>query len=175
MVAIAAILSWNYGYYTPRARTEKMLQQPMLDLEKEISALQIISSQQLAELNERATVVSHLLVNNAQDLPALLEELKTTIGKSGWDATFQVSDTSDRPASTEPLQIAFLPVRAKFRPQASNQDRFSSLVAVLEQLSSSGKRIDLTRVTIRADDSRWQPVEVNLRLICPVSHEKTLK
>lgn len=175
VLAIVAIVSWKVGYFTPQAVAEKAQLEPMLSLESEISSLQMMSSlQQLAELNERKAAAARLLVSSSKDLPPLLQELKATAKKAHWDATFQIAELADEPVGTDPLQISYLPVRAKFKPQADNEERFVSLLALLEQFSSSVKRIDLTRVSIRADESRWQAVEVNFRLISPLLDEKTL-
>lgn len=149
--------------------------QPLLALEGEISSLQMATSQhQLAEMSERTAAAFALMVDGPKDLPDILNRLKTTMSSLGWDVTFQIAEITEETPGAEPLQITFLPVRAKFKPQANNENRFPSLLAALEHLSSSKKRIDLTRVAIRVDDSRWQTVEVNLRLICPLLDAKTL-
>lgn len=172
--AILALVSWRSGYGAPRAEAEHAALQPLLGLDAEISTLQMGASQaQVADLNQRSASSSRLLVSGPKELPALLQELKTTLHSSGWDATFQVGEIIEESPEASPTQITFLPVRGKLKAQASNQDRFSSLLAALDRLSAYGKRIDLTRVAIRADESRWQAVEVNLRFVCSVLDAKT--
>ncbi len=174
LMAIVSVLSWHFAYHAPQARAHTLQMEPLLTLEKEITSLQMATSQQqLAELNERIETASALLITPT-DLPELLQQLKTSIRKLGWDVTFQIAELPEETPGTEPLQITYLPVRAKFKPQANNENRFASLLAALEHLSSNKKRIDLTRVAIRADESRWQTVEVNLRLISPSLDAKTL-
>lgn len=176
ILGILALLTWNFGYFSPRVAANRASLQPLIQLEQDISTLQLATSEEQSnELNQRAQTASRLLVDSPQDLSALLKEYKKSIQDRGWEVTFQTSEASDEaPASPDgTAQIAFLQVRAKFKPVTANTDRFTSIVGVLDQLSSSVKRIDLTRVAIRADESRWQPVEATLRLASPISHAKT--
>jgi len=98
--------------------------------------------------------------------------MKQDAAARGWDAAFVASD----PAAHPPLPgavINYLPVRAKLVPLAKNEDVFGSFVGLLESFSQSPKRIDLIRLAIRADEHRWQLVELNLRVVYPTHHEKT--
>lgn len=174
VLAVTAILGWHFIYHLPRFEADQQALQPLASLEQEISTLQLGTSQsQVTELKERTAAATRLLVSGPKDLPEVFQELKTTFRTLGWEATFQASEATEEVAGAQPLQISFLPVRAKLKALASNQDRFVSLITALDRLSSSGKRIDLTRVAIRADESRWQAVEVNFRLLCPVLDAKT--
>lgn len=168
------VVLWQVVYYAPSAEAEKQKLLPLITLDQEISALQVANSaQQIAELEERAEAAARLLLSNPKDLTPLLKELKAAAAKKGWDATFLTNEATDDPASADEAAVVFLPVRGKFKAKTVNQERFSSFLAVLEHLSSHSKRIDLTRVTIRADESRWQTVEVNFRLLCSASNAKT--
>lgn len=175
VVVILAILSWNFGYVSPRTEVDKNALAPLLGLETEISSLRMTTSQQqLAELTEQTAAASRMLVSGPSEVPGVLQKMKAALQSSGWDVTFQIADVTEDSPTADRLQITYLPVRAKFKPQASNATPFTSFLAALEQLSSNEKRIDLTRVAIRVDETHWQPVEVNLRLICPVLDAKTL-
>lgn len=174
VLAVVAILGWHFGYHLPQFLADQQALQPLTALEQEISSLQITTSQsQVAELKEHSVAATRLLVTGPKDLPDVFKELKALFLGLGWEATFQASEATEENSGDQPLQVSYLPVRAKFKPLASNQDRFGSLLAALDRLSSGGKRIDLTRVAIRADESRWQAVEVNFRLLCPVLDAKT--
>lgn len=171
-IAALVVAVWTYGIQGPRFREQQRQVQPLISLEQEISLLQITSDQQVAELVERVAAVSRTLLDSPQDLPPLLKSLKKEALERGWEATFVAADTSGETLPENAI-IAYLPVRAKLVPTAENTEPFSSLLAVLERLSSVGKRIDLMRVAIRADEQKWHPVELNFRVVCPVSHEKT--
>lgn len=172
-IAIIGIAVWDLAYYAPKRAEQRALIAPLAQLEQEISALQIASSeQQVAELAVRSATASRLLVD-ATDVPALFKELKAAAAAKGWDATFVRGEVAEEAPGDAPSGIMYLPVRAKFRAQPGNTDRFSSFLTFLDQLSSGGKRIDLTRVAIRADESHWQTVEANLRLVSATSHAKS--
>lgn len=173
VVGIIGVLVWQFGVYDPGVRDQRARMQPLVELDRDVSTLRVTSSdRQLAEISVKAESASHLLLDTPKDLPGVLRELKKDAKERGWDASFQASDTSDEPAADE-AQITFLPVRGKLKPDPSNADPFASFLAVLEHLSATNKRIELTRVAIRADESRWQAVEIALRLACPATHEKT--
>lgn len=172
LLGVIAILGWQFGYYAPRIQEERTVLQPLNELESEISTLQLSNSdRQIADLAERAAAASRLLLDSPKDLPVLLKTLKKDIRDRGWDATFQTTDVADD-SSPDGSLVAFLPVRAKFKIADGNTDPFSSFLGVLDRFSTSSKRIELTRLAIRADDGRWQTIEASLRLACPLSHAK---
>lgn len=164
---LAGLIGWTLLALTPDAVATRGQLQPLLSLEQEISTLQLAcSEQEVQEIAERAAVASRLLLANADELAPLLKSLKKTANDFGWNATLVATDgTVDEPASDS--QVTFLPVRGKLVPTAGNTDPFSSLLALFERFSSVGKRIDLMRLVVRADDHRWQSVEINLRLAGP--------
>jgi hypothetical protein len=54
-----------------------------------------------------------------------------------------------------------------------NPAPFSTLLGVFNQISLGNKRIDLTRLGVRADEPGKLEVELNLRIACRAPHEKT--
>ena len=171
-LAIAVIAVRTYAIQAPRFRAEVVEAQPLVALEQEVSSLQIFPEQQAMELAERVAVASRAMLDSPQELAPFLKSLKKEAADRGWDATFQVSDLSGEPADAHAL-VAYLPVRGRLSPAAGNTEQFTTLLAVLERLSTVGKRIDLMRVMIRADEQKWHSVELNLRLVCPVIHAKS--
>jgi hypothetical protein len=172
-VVMAGLIAWNFAVHAPRVEAERAELQPLIALEDEISALQLAcSEQQAAELVERAETASRLLIDSPQDLSVLLRSLKKEAADRGWEGNFVASESAAEPAA-EGAQVSYLPVRVRLTPVAGHTEPYPALMALLERLSSSGKRIDLMRMAIRADEQRWQTVELNLRLVRPAVHEKT--
>ena len=112
---------------------------------------------------DRAAAASHLLLASPADVPIFLQALKADATRGGWDATFIASDPANSPPP-EGAVVGFVPVRAKLVPLPANQEVFASLLQFTERLSASEKRIDLIRLSVRADEHRWQLVELNFRL-----------
>lgn len=173
VVLIVVAICWRIFVYSPsRYKLDQDLR-PLLQLEREVSDLEIVNSdQQVAQLTEQASTASRLLIENPEAVPALLKDWKTRTRNAGWDASFARGESGEDP-SAPTTEISFVQVRARLKPLAVNADPYASLVTLLEQLSTGEKRIDLTRVALRADDTRWQAVELTLRLACPAIHEKT--
>ena len=89
--------------------------------------------------------------------------------EQGWDGTFLAGDAAGAAQSAD-AQILYLPIRAKLTPTTAAPGAFPALLALLEQFSSAEKRIDLTRVAIRADDQGRYTTELNLRMACLISN-----
>jgi hypothetical protein len=167
------LLAWNIAVHAPRVRAQQASLQPLVSLESDIATQRLAySEQQVSEAAERAAGASRLLLNGAAEVPEFLRALKQEAAGRGWDASFFAADASDV-APVEGMLIAALPVRGKLTPLNGNPDAFASLMGLLERFSSSGKRIDLIRLSIRADERRWHLVEMNFHLACAVTNEKT--
>lgn len=167
--AACAVLIWNISWLAPQVRSTREALTPLSGLAQEITTLQLVySEQQTLDLAARATVVARSLLNSPADLPPFLNSLKKEAAARGWDAHLQAGDISGEPTVAGGM-ISYLPVRGKLTPIEGNLETFTSLLSVLERFSTSGKRIDLMRLSIRADENRWQSVEVNLRLVCPIA------
>ncbi|MGC4072598.1 MAG: hypothetical protein QM760_08785 [Nibricoccus sp.] len=164
---------WYFAIHAPHVRAEKEAALPLVALEDEIALLQLATSeQQVAELNERAGAASRLLLDSPADVTVFLKGLKKEAASRGFEATFVSSDVSGDPGQ-EGLEVTYVPVRGKLTPGPGNTEPFVNLLALLDRFASSGKRIDLMRLAVRADEQKWQTVELNFRLVCPVVHEKT--
>lgn len=158
------LLDWNLLFHAPRVREQGTALSPLLNLEAELSTLRLVSSaQQLQETADRAAAASHLLLASPADVPSFLQSLKADATRGGWDATFIPSDPANSP-QPEGAVVGFVPVRAKLIPLPANEEVFASLLQFTERLSASEKRIDLIRLAVRADEHRWQLVELNFRL-----------
>jgi hypothetical protein len=158
------LLDWNLLFHAPRVRDQQAALGPLLRLETEISHLHLVSSsQQLQEAAEQAAVASELLLESAAAVPSFLDTLKVLAAERGWEATFIAADSANSlpPSGTV---VGHVPVRGKLVPKPDNHEPFGSLLGLLDRLSSSEKRIDLIRLAVRADEHRWQQVELNFRL-----------
>lgn len=173
VAGVALIAVWHFAIHAPRVRAETARSLPLIALEDEIAMLQIAcSEQQVAELAERASAASRLLLDSPAEVGGFLRGLKKEAADRGFDATFVSSDISGESAP-EGAVVSYIPVRGKLSPSAGNAEPFTQLLSLLDRFTTSGKRIDLMRVAVRADEHKWQAVEVNFRLVCPIAHEKT--
>ena len=146
---------------------------PLFALENDITTLELAcSEQQATELAQQAEAATRSLLAGSAALPEFLASLKAEAATRGWDAKWVTSDASSAgPTTSGP--VIYLPVRGKLVPRAGMADPFASLLSLLERFSSSGKRIDLIRLAIRADEGHWTAVELNLRVLTLLPHEKT--
>lgn len=164
---------WYFAIHAPRVRLETEAALPLIALEDEIAMLQLATSeQQVAELNERAASASRQLLDSPAEAAAFLKGLKKEAADRGFDATLISSEVSAESAPEGAL-VSFIPVRGRLVVGPGNTEPFVNLLALLDRFASAGKRIDLMRLAVRADDQKWQAIEVNFRLVCPAVHEKT--
>ena len=101
----------------------------------------------------------------------MLQTLKQEAAARRWEGNFQSADLSTGTPSGDG-QLTFFPVRAKLSATAGDVEAFSSLLTLFEQFSAAEKRIDLTRVGIRADEQGRYTAELNLRLVGRTPNEK---
>jgi hypothetical protein len=171
--ALLLLAGWNAAVRDPHIRKERTNHQPLLSLEEEIATLRLgCSEQQAKELAARSAAAARLLLGTPAELGPLLHTLKTEATGRHWEANFQAGDASAETPEPD-AQVIFLPVRARLSSAPGGPGPFPALIALLEQFSSAEKRIDLTRLAIRADEQGRYAVEMNLRLACPRIHEKT--
>lgn len=171
--AMLLLAGWNAAVRDPQIQAERAVHQPLLSLEEEIEALQVsCSEQQAKELAARSAGASQLLLSGPEALGPWLHTLKKAALDRHWEANFQAGDAAIETPEAD-AQVIFLPVRGKLTSAADNPGSFPALIALLEQFSSAEKRIDLTRLAIRADEQGRFAVELNLRLACLRTHEKT--
>jgi hypothetical protein len=171
--ALLLLTGWNLAVRGPRIRAERNAHRPLIALADEVDALRLgASDQQAADLAAQSAAASRLLLEDPQQISGLLRSLKKMSAGHGWEANFQAIDTP--PDSTEDDTTAgFVNARGRLSPAPANSDRFSSLLALLEEFSTAEKRIDLTRLGIRADEQGRYAVELNLRVACRLFREKT--
>lgn len=166
-----ALGSWKITAVDARLRTQRAEHAPLLVLEQEVADLRLgCSDQQAAELAHKAIEAGAKLLPSADDAPAYLKPLATDLRGLGWEAQFQAFASTD--GGDEPGLVAFAPVRARLAPLPGNDAPFGSLLAAFDKLSAAGKRIELTRVVIRADDEGKPSVEAHLRIAARPPHEK---
>jgi hypothetical protein len=172
-VAALGLTSWTMFVREPAKRAERAAYQPLIELEDDVAALQLACSEQQAnELQARADEVSTLLLSSADDAPAFLDGFRASIRALGWEATFQNYDAATEPPAADAL-VGFAPARVRLTPVNGAPAPFPALLAALEQFLSARKRIDLTRLAVRADEPGRTTAEVNLRVAFLVTHEKT--
>ena len=172
-VAILLLIVWHASWRDPQIRAARAAHQPLLALEEEIAALRMnCSEQQAGDLATRTAAAEKLLLGSPAELGSQLAGLKKEAADRHWEATFQVGDASAETPVAE-AQIIFLPARGKLVVNPATPESFTALVALLDRYSSTGKRIDLTRLAIRADEQGRYAVELNLRMACRRPHEKT--
>jgi hypothetical protein len=173
LVAMLLVFLWTVAWRNPHIRAAREQHRPVIALESEVTSLRLLySEQQTAEISNQSKEASRALLENPDELPALVDKLKTAARSFEWDANLTPSAAPTPPSPTE-AQIYFLPVRGKLSSLNSNSEPFASLLAYLEKLPSADKWIDLTRMSLRADDQGRLNVEVLLRAACQVPHEKT--
>ena len=171
-VAMLLLLGWNRGVRDPQRAKEEAAYQALLAQEKEVDMLRLTCSEkQAADLALHADQVARLVLNDPHEIGAVLQGLKREAAERHWEGIFQAADLSTG-APSPATQLTFLPARAKLTSTTGNSEAFSSLLALFERFSAAEKRIDLTRMEIRADEQGRYTVELNLRLIGRSPHEK---
>lgn len=175
-VAVLALVGWNTIVRNPRLVAERSAHQSLTALEDEIASLRMTSSDQAAaELTSRAETAQLQLLKEPQQAASVVTSLKKGVESHRWKGEFHVGElvVDDTQPDAAARQVSAVPVRVKLTSVSGNSQAFYDLLAVLKQLSAMGKRIDLTRLAIRADEQGRYAAELNLRLACLVPHEKT--
>jgi len=171
-VLLFGLFVWSQFFRAPERNAERATDLPLQALQVEVNQLQLAcSDQQATELSAQATQAHGLCVEESA-LPPVLRSLKQQAVEKGWEATFVTVDRSEETPPPEAV-VAYYPVRGKMAAKASGQ-AFENLVSFLEQIPRAPKRIDLMRLTVRADEQGRYAAELNLRFVRPVAgHEKT--
>lgn len=168
VAAIVVIFLVNLLWLGPRIQSERTSFQPLLALEQEVANLQLAGSdQQAGEAAARAAEASQMLLPQPRQLVPLLDELGRTARSRGWDATFQALPTPTNAPPPEAL-LTYVTARGRLAPSAANAQPFASLLVLLEQFSPPNRSIDLTRLTLRADEQGRLSAEVFLRAGCQI-------
>ena len=173
VVAMGLLVLWNLAWNLPHIQAERTAHQPLLAIEQEVADLQLaVTDLHATEVTAHAAEAGQILLPEPKQLTPTLETLKQNARANAWVATFHQITGSTTPPPPE-TQVYFIPVRGKLTPATGNTQPFPSLLAYLEQLSTSTKWIDLMRLTLRADEQGRPSAEINLRVGCRVSNEKT--
>jgi hypothetical protein len=167
------LFSWKLTVIDPRKRADALAHQPIQALVDDIASLRLdCSDQQAVEMAELADKTSNLALAEAGEMSKVLASIRQLAEDRGWAANLQSSESADEPPAPD-AQLAFMQARGRLSSATGHHGSFASLLALLEQLSVAEKRIDLMRLTIRADEKGRYAVEVNFRLARLVTHEKT--
>jgi hypothetical protein len=165
-VLMLALLAWRLAWIEPHVRSVRAAEAPLVALAQEVAALEgSDSEEQIAALEAKANHARSLLLDTPEQLAVELRKLEQMCAAAGWEGRFTSIPTGND-ASGAPESLILLPARAKLVPSKTNRDTFSSLLTLLEQLSAGGKRIELTRVAVRADEGGRHSVELGLRFAC---------
>lgn len=167
VAAIMLLFLWNLTWNMPRIQRERTTFQPLLALEQEVGDLQLAGSDEKAtEASTRASEAGKMLLSQSKQFVSTLDELTRTARATGWSATFQALPA---PATPPPdALLHYVTARGKLAPMPDNAQSFSSLLVLLEQFSPPNRSIDLTRLTLRADEQGKLSAEVYLRAGCRI-------
>jgi hypothetical protein len=168
VVAMLLLCLWNLVWAHPHIQSVRTTYQPLLALEQEVADLRLGGSDdKAAEAAARAAEASRMLLPEPKQIGTLLNEFTRTALASGWEATFQALPAPAASHSAD-MPVSFATVRAKLVPSASNPQAFASLLTYLTQFSPPNRSVDLTRLSVRADEQGRQTAEVFLRVGCRI-------
>jgi hypothetical protein len=172
LIGVVAIVAWERGWRDPERHRIRASHSPLVGLDEEINQLRLVcSDQQAAESATEAEAAAAILLDSPDEVEAMLRDLRDRIRAQGWEAVFQAYDaTTDVPETAGAVQ--FVVARASLTPVEGKPAAFQSLLGVFDQISAAHKRIDLTRLGVRADEPGKLEVELNLRIACRVPHEE---
>ncbi len=153
------LLLWQHLVHAPQHTRTLAAYSPLLGLEAELAQLR--ESAAALSAPENKTDSSSALILNPQEAFTVLEELKAKIGAHAWQFTYQLGEPED-PAPETPL-LRSLRVRAKLTPTPQSSESFQQLMQVLPLFSQQSKRLELMRLTLRADEKENLQADLNLR------------
>jgi hypothetical protein len=179
VISLLLLAAWKFTVADPRLRGEHASHEPLFALENEVGALRaVVSDSEAGDLRQKASGLTQSLLIGAaghgrpsdQSLEIPFRTLEQTAAAQGWKASFRPAAGALKAA--EGARIGFLPATAQLLPEPNNARPWPTLLLLLDQFSSQGTHIDLTRVAIRADEEGNYSVEANLRLAYMLTHEK---
>lgn len=175
LMGCAALVAWTVFVREPVRREVRAAHAELVALEDETEQLrQALSDQTATDVTAQAASARSLLLETPSALQERLQAFAVKARTAGWEATFQTYGLAeDESVAGEGAPFVFAPARVHLEPRPDNSDRFSSLVATLQALAAVPGRIEITRMTVRADQPGVPVVDVNLRAACrPPAHEK---
>ena len=173
VTGIAFVFIWTQLWTQPRIRATRAAHQPFLALEQEVSDLQLSGSDDRArDAATRAAQITDALLAEPSQAANILEKFTRAAQPLGWEAVFHPLPVPTAAPPADAMMI-YVTARGKLPPLPGNAQPFTTLMALLEQFSLPNQSIDLTRLSVRADENGKQSAEVNLRIGCRITHEKT--
>jgi hypothetical protein len=168
LTALLLLFVWEQTWRQPRIRAARTDFMPLLALQQEITDLQLaVSNDKAAETATLADQASHTLLDGPRHFSSILEQFARTAQTQGWEATFATPPAAPSPPDPDALMY-FINARGKLVATPANQQPFASLLSLLEQFSPPERSIDLTRLSVRADEQGRQTAEILLRAGCRV-------
>ncbi len=161
VLALVALSGWKWGVQDPRVRAARAANQPLLNLETEVAALQSHLLQAEPQDSARAAALRAALPRDRAGLPSVLAPWRDQAIARGWEAVF--GPVADLPRESG-APLAFAAVGGTFRPLSGNLHPWSSLLGLLGDISAPNARIGVTRLVIRADEQGRYSVEMRLDL-----------
>jgi hypothetical protein len=158
-LVFGALLGWKWGIEAPRLRAERALNQPLVNLEREVAALQWRRPPGQTPGAIQAAALRAALPSTPAGLASLLGSWRAEADARGWEAVFGPPMV---PSAGPDLPVVFVSVRAGLQPAAGNPHPWSSLVGLLGAFSDPESRIEVTRLAIRADEQGRYAVETRL-------------
>jgi Tfp pilus assembly protein PilO len=172
LLGVCALQGWEWRHAAPRLAAAYRDHEELLALERSVAGLRLaFSEEQVAALVEREGSLRRQLPRDVAEVKEILHGLEREAHGLGWQLAFRVPSAVPHPEAGEAL--VELPVRCRLKPLAGNRDPFGSLLAVVERCARSPRRIGLMRMSISADEGKWQTVDLGLRFVLPVSHAQT--
>jgi hypothetical protein len=167
------LFCWDAAFREPVRAAERAAHAHLFALESDMADLRLRwSEQQAGDLATRAEEARGLLLDGPAVAPPWLRAFGESLGAQGWEVSFQIYDAQTR-ESGAPAGPGFVPALVRLKPAAARPEPLRPILQLLEQFSSSGKRIDLTRLVIRADEPGRPSLEINLRVAFRSPDEKT--
>lgn len=172
--ALGVILT--HWMYVDRARDNvRATHEELLWIEEEIADLHAsLSDERARELQAQEEAATAGVLATADDATPWLRQLVGKVAEEGWRASFRTYDNSLETPDTN-AAFGYVPALAKLEPLRDNDNRVTTLANSLGRITQSGKRIDLTRMVIRADVPERPQVEINLRLPHLLANAETAK
>lgn len=174
LFSCVALVVWTSFVREPLRQAVRTANAEMLTLEQEAEQLrQALSDQTAVEITGRAAAARAQLLESPAVLQERLQAYAIQARSAGWEVTFQTYGLSeDGSAAGETAQLVYAPARVHLEPRAENTDRFNTLIGTLAGLAATPGRVEITRVSIRADLPGVPVVDVNIRAACRPTHEK---
>ena len=167
VLAVCAVTVWTLCVTLPGIRAERRSFAPVVALESELVSLGSVATEdEAAGFAGKGAVAQRLLLETPKAALAALAEIQRYASENGWNATFDLMPVPTEPVRTEGSLFYFVQARGSLSPATGNPEPFASLLALTERFSSAEKRIELTRLALRADEEGRYAAEIQVRLAC---------